>query len=216
LHHAPHPPHDPDDLEGEGGVPLIPRHENPPLLPPGFPEVHPIRGRHEVDTAVLDRRVLLHDQLFPWPDGPGPAIIHRTTQDLIQRCASHEARVAQEKRVVKGKNSYVSPPWSPRFMSELMPMFEKAIFRELAPARCPGPRGPGCPAGETAGRWPPLRPLEGPGRWGVGIFYRPLFTPHLLGPLRGDWGFCRPGGRKRPLACAAPRETPRRIGSGLS
>jgi hypothetical protein len=48
LHNAPHPPHDPDGLEGERGVALNPRDENPPLLPPRFPEVHPIGGRHEV------------------------------------------------------------------------------------------------------------------------------------------------------------------------
>jgi hypothetical protein len=36
-------------------------------------------------------------------------------------------------------------PWSPRFTSALMAMFEKGYFRELAPTRCPGPRGPVAP-----------------------------------------------------------------------
>jgi hypothetical protein len=30
LHHAPHPPHNLDGLEGERGIPVNPRHKNPP------------------------------------------------------------------------------------------------------------------------------------------------------------------------------------------
>jgi hypothetical protein len=104
LNDPPHPAHDPNGFEGEHRVPLNPRDKNPPLPPPGFPEVKPIRGRHEVKPPVLEGRLLLHDELFPGPDGPGPAIVHGTTPNLIQVYAPHEARVAQGKRIVKGKN----------------------------------------------------------------------------------------------------------------
>jgi hypothetical protein len=94
LDHAPHPAHDPDGLEGEHRVTLNPRHENPPLLPPRFPEVHPIMSCHEVEPAVLEDRVLLNDELIPGAEGPGPAIVQSPTPNLIQCCASHEARLA--------------------------------------------------------------------------------------------------------------------------
>jgi len=60
-------------------------------------------------------------------------------------------------------------PWTPGFMSELMAIFEKGIFREDAPVCAYGMRLPGalalegrCPAGEGIG----LR--------GVGGLLRPL------------------------------------------
>ncbi len=114
MDHAPHPAHHPDGLEGEHGIPLNPRDKNPrPLLPPGFPEVHPVRGLHEVDPAIHKGRVLLHDELFPGTEGPGPPIVHSTTPDLIQGYASHRARVAQGSVIVKRKGWWISPPSTP-------------------------------------------------------------------------------------------------------
>jgi hypothetical protein len=114
LHHAPHPPHHPDGLEGEGGVPLIPRHETPRALPPpGFPEVEPIMSCHEVDSAVLEDRLLLHDEVLPGADGPDPAVVHSAAPDLVQSCASHEGMVAQGRAAVKRKNWWNPPPGAP-------------------------------------------------------------------------------------------------------
>jgi len=113
LDHAPHPGHHPDDLEGEHRVALNPGHETPHPLPPGLPEVEPIRGFHEVHPAIFEGRVLLNDELIPGAEGPGPAIVHSAAPHLIQSCASHEAMVARGKRVVKEKNCWNPPPRAP-------------------------------------------------------------------------------------------------------
>ncbi len=114
MHNPPYPAHNPDGLEGEGGVGGIPGCETPrPLLPPRFPEVEPTGGLYEVKAPVLEGRVLLHDELIPGADGPGPAVIHRAAPDLIQGCASHRARVAQRGAIVKRKDWWFSPPSTP-------------------------------------------------------------------------------------------------------